>query len=177
MSPVKLEDLTFSSTQSLKLSHCSMRIKTWESQLPKDIVPRPTIGIDPGRNFGITEIFDDGSILIMGGTLDKGSWEDYGLGAYDLIREYAGPSEASIFCIEGASYGSVAGQVGLAQVRFGFYLGLKTLNRKNDIEIVPPATARKVAFGSGTTKAWELWPELNANAADSLGIALYGLLG
>jgi hypothetical protein len=62
----------------------------------------------------------------------------------------------------------------LAEIRFGFYLGGDIL--KCETKIVPPQTSRKVICGSGRIRGSELRPEFNANAMDSLVIALYGLI-
>lgn len=179
------EEFTFSEEESsgklnIELSLLEVgSLKFMSSALPSDRSNSLIVGIDPGRNFGMTIIQEDGTMLIVSGTMKKGNWNSYGEDAFRIGKIlgtlYGGYGQ---FYIEGASYGDLAGQVGLSQVRFGFYLGIwSTLKRPwlPCINIVPPATARKVAFGNGNFKAWELWPELNQNAADSIGIALYGL--
>ena len=63
------------------------------------------------------------------------------------------------------------GEANLAYIRAGFALGF--LHGEAKVKLVPPATARLAVFGKGTIKASEIWPLLNPNAADAVGLALY----
>lgn len=133
------------------------------------------VGIDPGVNFGITIINMD-YIQVFHGKLPSSSvrgqhaWDAIEMVKELLFGDIVGTGSA---CIEGAAYKDKYGQVGLEEVRIGFYLGLRELGL--NVRIVPPMTIRKIAFGHGRTVAGELWPLLNHNAADSLGAALCGI--
>jgi hypothetical protein len=80
--------------------------------------------------------------------------------------------------IEGAAFHKTFGQVGLAEVREGFYIAARMtgdLSTLKQARIVPPATIRKVVTGDGRTQAGDCYPVLNHNAADSIFIAQYAL--
>jgi hypothetical protein len=153
------------------------------------------VGIDPGRNFGIT-IFNGREVLVMNGKMkayEKSDRWRYGIEAVSIassinnimtgvgevfasgkpksIRGIALSSKIGRGAVEGAAYKKREGQVNLAEVRFGFAYGLHSLGL--DVAIVPPATARAQCAGKGTTTMNEYWPTLNSNAADSVGIAAY----
>ena len=131
------------------------------------------LGIDPGRNFGVCSIVGSGEVQAWWGTLPK---EDqlfrYGVGSYNITRELFANlrTDGHPAIVEGAAYHAKFGQTGLAEVRFGFYLGFVHTGRR--AEIVPPATIRKAAFGSGRVAGFEIFPTLNHNAADSVGCAI-----
>jgi len=137
------------------------------------------VGIDPGANFGISILGEGMQPEVLNGEMPKGKHYEYGVRAYqmgqELYRVYhqrnPGPR---ISIIEGASYGDHFGQVGLAEIRFGFYLGLYASGA--DVTIVAPTSVRKTVFGSGKTQAMDVWASLNHNGADSLAIALYSLM-
>ena len=136
-----------------------------------------SVGIDPGRNFGITFI-SELETRIYFGTMPSDTHEKYGLFASELISEFCNyhcMTMGDLITIEGAAYGSTFGQVGLAEIRFGFYLGAQ--REGYDPVIVPPASIRKRVFGSAKVHAGDIWPTLNHNAADSFAIALYPLIG
>lgn len=140
----------------------------------------PTTGsifaVDPGVNFGITIITPDSKVNILWGTLDKHpSHAEHGLMAENLIIQLVKryKAEKAKFVLEGAAFNKAFGQVGLAEVRQGFYAGMRKFTE--EFSVVPPMTARKVVFGNGRTQAGDIWPLLNHNAADSLGLAYYGL--
>ena len=133
-------------------------------------------GIDPGRNFGVCAI-RDGEVQLWWGTMEKEEHlYDYGVTAYSLARGYiyAQHRGKTPVVIEGASYHDKYGQVGLSEVRFGFYLGICHAGLSADI--VPPASVRKQAFGSAKIMGFEIWPTLNHNAADSFGCAIASAL-
>jgi hypothetical protein len=153
------------------------------------------IGIDPGRNFGIT-ILDGKEIRVMNGKMkayEKADRWRYGIEAVTIassinnvmtgigetfssgkpkpIKGIGYSAKIGKGAVEGAAYKKTEGQVNLAEVRFGFAYGLHSLGL--DVVIVPPATARAQVAGKGTMTMNEFWPTLNSNAADSIGIAAY----
>ena len=132
------------------------------------------VGIDPGVNFGMT-IISAGYIQVIYGkfpTEHRVGW--HGIHIYEWMIKYFEdiylPGRA---IVEGAAYHSKYGQPLLEEVRFAFFLALHNLGFQ--VEIVPPATIRKVVFNNGKQQAGEWWPWLNHNGADSLSIALYAL--
>ena len=134
------------------------------------------LGIDPGRNFGVCAI-RDGEVQLYWGTMDKEEHlYNYGVTAYSLARGYiyAQHRGQTPVVIEGASYNEKFGQVGLSEVRFGFYLGVCHAGLRADI--VPPASVRKQAFGSAKIMGFEIWPTLNHNVADAFGCAIASVL-
>lgn len=129
------------------------------------------IGVDPGRNFGITTL-QGRHAFIMHGTLPKApeQWK-YGIMAFDIMANpkfYEGTGHA---IVEGAAFKQPYGEANLAYVRFGFVCGLYYAGYS--VDIVPPATIRKDALGHGRKTGLQVWPELNPNAADSFAAALY----
>lgn len=78
--------------------------------------------------------------------------------------------------VEQAAYNMPYGQAGLAEVRSAMIVGLLMMNVRQ-IEVLPPATWRKRAFGHGKTKAEDYWPNLPKDASSALGIAFAGLAG
>jgi hypothetical protein len=124
------------------------------------------IGLDPGLNFGLC-IIRPGEIECWHGRVE--SSEE----AYELAIKIKGmASQIATTCvIEGASYGDVPGQVQLANVREGFRLGL--IHRGVEVLTIPPSKVRKGAFGHGRATGFDIFPELNHNAADAVGMALY----
>jgi hypothetical protein len=129
--------------------------------------------IDPGVNFGIAVINDDHLWLGWGALMDKVSHEEHGINAYDMtldVIEYHDFDSTCKYVLEGAAFNKQFGQVGLSAVRQGFYMGLRMYSQP--FELIPPMTARKKAFGDGRQQAGDLWPLLNHNAADALGLAL-----
>jgi hypothetical protein len=141
-----------------------------------------SIGVDPGVNFGLT-IINAYHVRVINGKFpseNRKGWHgvhiyDYIIGLFgsDQLTKTMYPYHEIPAIVEGAAYHSQFGQVGLEEVRFAFFLALAHLGFK--VEIVPPATIRKLAFGDGKQQAGDLWPWLNHNGADSLGMALYGL--
>jgi hypothetical protein len=153
------------------------------------------VGIDPGVNFGMTVINMEYVQVIYGKlpTDKRPGWR--GIYAYDYIcthfqllnkavtsqssdltlQELDWIAERQLFSavVEGAAYHSRFGQVGLEEVRFGFFLALHHLGFK--VSILAPASIRLIAFGSGKKQALDLWPAMNQNGADSIGCALAAL--
>jgi hypothetical protein len=129
------------------------------------------MGIDPGRNFGICTIRGR-EVNVTHGTFEKADWVHYAKWAAEYMRNTFHWCVDWPVTIEGASYNDVYGQVGLAYIRMGFYLPMSRVAR---VEIVPPATVRKVAFGYGKTKAKDIWHDINPNGAAAVGCALHAL--
>ena len=132
------------------------------------------IGVDPGRRFGVT-IIQNGFARIHYGTMPKIENVAFMYMSTLLIKQITRycklPPETPAF-IEGAAHGKPYGQVPLAEIRAGFFIGLA----ENGIqaEMIPPMSARKKAFGNGRVKAYDILLGINPNGADSLGLALYG---
>jgi hypothetical protein len=133
------------------------------------------VGVDPGVNFGIT--FIDGEyVRIFNGklkTLHENRTE-YSKMAHDLIfgmlEEF--DMTSADFILEGAAFNKQFGQVNLAEVRTGYYLGMRHFG---EVTVAAPMSIRKIVMGDGKVQPGETWPLLNHNGADSLSIALYGL--
>lgn len=132
------------------------------------------IGIDPGVNFGIT-LLNDMYVGVYHGSLKRETEPGrYGWRAFHLLKELALYNERIICIIEGAAYHKLNGQVGLAEIRQGFYISAMLLGYKT--KIIPPASVRKHVFGNHLQQAMDIWPQLNHNAADSLSMALCGAM-
>jgi hypothetical protein len=134
------------------------------------------IGIDPGANFGITYI-SELEFSVYNGVMPSAEHQEYGVRAYDLIKQFCHDNcltsgDAAI--LEGASYGDSYGQVGLAEIRFGFFLGMRHVGL--DPIIVAPATPRRTVLGNGRLQPMDIFPILNHNAADSLVLALHSFM-
>jgi hypothetical protein len=156
--------------------------------------PMYGIGIDPGKNFGLA-ICNGKYLDIFWGTMKTYPKPDrwrYGIEAVHIAGsvksiilgnaplDMASPKKVKMVAIdervssgavEGAAYKKREGQVNLAEVRFGFALGL--YDNGFDVKIVPPATARKAATGNGNDRMADYWPLLNNNACDAVGIAAF----
>jgi hypothetical protein len=135
------------------------------------------MAVDPGVNLGVCIINNDSIWVAWGALKDKVSHEEHGISAYDLmldVMEDHNLDSSCIYVLEGAAFNKQFGQVGLSSVRQGFYMGLRMYSPPFDL--VPPMTARKIAFGDGRAQAGDLWPTLNHNGADAIGLALYGIL-
>ena len=130
------------------------------------------IGIDPGRNFGIG-VLRDGELSVMWGKLPKceKDWEYYNKAKMLVLSLFAADKFTDIGVVEGPSYGSIYKQPMLEDVRVGFLLGLHMVGV--DADYCPPQTARKAVFGKGTTKASEVWLDVNSNAADGGALVLW----
>lgn len=157
-------------------------VKHMSAQLPITLYG---IGIDPGRNFGLA-VFNGKKLEIFWGTIKKYEKPDrwrYGIEAnrighnvLSVVKFSSMRAEKMIFgagraCVEGAAYGKKEGQVLLAEIRFGFALGLHDLGL--DVKIVPPATIRKAVTGNGNKDMKDFFPTLNPNACDSIGVAAF----
>lgn len=144
----------------------------------------PTIGVDPGRRMGIALCRDD-EILALWGELDKKDpqWL-VGLQAFDWFfhalpttvwwskfKPATGVVEGAIYKPKGAQ-GAAYGEANLAYIRFGMLLGLR--GNGVGVELSPPMSIRKRAFGDGKQKARDFWPNMNLNATDAIGCALAG---
>ena len=132
------------------------------------------VGVDPGKNFGITFV-DCSSVSVYWGKLPPRkelgqSGKDARRLMFALMVRNIGNIHDITAIVEGAAYHSVYGQVGLEEVRFGFYLALA--ENTPDVYIRPPATVRKLATGSGKSQAGDEYVKLNHNAADSIYCAM-----
>lgn len=130
-----------------------------------------SIGIDPGKNFGMAIISKD-TCAIMNGVLTDTKYNLREV-AFWLANYWVNVTNPifNVAVIEGASYGDRFGQVKLAEIRCGFSLGIS--ENKIPVNIIAPKTPRKDVFGDGNTGAWDVWINLNHNAADALCLALY----
>ena len=135
------------------------------------------IAIDPGKNFGMAEIWKpfygtEYSITLHNGVLDDSKYPLREV-AYWFIQHYVDNvgHKLDLAIVEGASYGDRFGQVKLAEVRCGFSLGLS--EKGIPVTIVAPKTPRKAVFGNGNIGAGDVWTTLDHNAADALCLALY----
>lgn len=134
------------------------------------------IGIDPGVNFGVTFIHQGSLVVYYGSLIQQHQPGEYGIVAMRFLETLFIEHGARGTCvIEGAAFHKQFGQVGLAEVRQGFYTAAR-MSPAPYVVITPPATIRKVAFGDGRTQAGDCFPTLNHNGADSIGIALYSLM-
>lgn len=128
------------------------------------------IGVDPGRNFGITYLSPKGYAYVHYGKL---MGDEMAVAARDVVyylqSMYEWDKQTPVV-IEGAAFGAAYGQVKLEHIRTGFFFGFHTLGFR--VSHVPPATARKDVLGNGKKKADEIWP-IKGDAAASLNIALY----
>jgi hypothetical protein len=132
------------------------------------------IAIDPGVNFGMTIIDAKGIRAYNGVLLKQDTSMEYGWYSMNFIKDILSRhEESSTFVLEGAAYHKTYGQVGLADVRTGFYLGARMYLGPGSIRIVAPASARKGVFDDGKYQAGDAWPQLNHNAADALALALF----
>lgn len=137
------------------------------------------LGIDPGVNFGITFIKKELVTIYYGTMRQARKPGEYGVIAVNVLQSLPEFSKMSGTCvIEGAAFHKTFGQVGLAEVREGFYIGARMTGDLSSLKqtiIVPPATIRKCVSGDGRTQAGEIYILLNHNAADSIFIAQYAL--
>jgi len=130
------------------------------------------VGVDPGVSYGIA-IMGSGFITVRWGRLLSAKMPGHaGHMAYNLIK-YGGYNGA-LKCkavVEGAAYHAKYGQVGLEEVRFGFFLAL--IHSQFDARIIPPATIKAKVLGNGRAQAGDFFPWMNHNAADAISAALY----
>jgi hypothetical protein len=133
------------------------------------------VGVDPGVNFGVTFIQQGHLVVYYGALIQQYEPGEYGLVAMRFLKSLFKEHGVRGTCtVEGAAFHKQFGQVGLAEVRQGFYMAAR-LASSNCVSITPPATIRKTVFNDGRTQAGDEWPLLNHNGADSLSIALYSL--
>ncbi len=158
-----------------------VRLRRLVTSVPELGVNRRGIGVDPGRKFGLCVIA--GNIIdVLYGEMkqeDAGLRWRYGITAVDIIKtmcsKAGGDKQGYPAVVEGAAYHSEFGQVGLAEIRFGFAYGLYV--QKYDVCISPPAHIRAVVMGREEHKEfggmYGYWPTMDHNAADAIGVALY----
>ena len=126
----------------------------WKGAWARDVIDYKLgdfMGIDPGRNFGMA-VFIDGIISVRSFKMEKGDSLAYGVSAWkfstDLAKRY---SHVEKVIIEGASYKDQYGQVGLAEIRFGFYLPFRLAGV--DVETLSHRSAgEKAPFHSATAR-------------------------
>lgn len=137
------------------------------------------IAVDPGVNFGLTLIHKTNVYIFNGKLATTKSPMEYSYRAFMFTQEILKKFKWDIdsYIVEGAAFHKTFGQVGLAEVRNGYYLGMRLMQPEViKVSIVPPMTCRKVVFDNGKTQAGDYFPFLNHNAADSLALGLYGIL-
>jgi len=134
------------------------------------------VGIDPGRNYGITIIEGD-LMRVIWGQMPKADQYDYAklafLLSYKLPAWGISPGAVNL-TVEGPAFGAKKGKIHLLHgIRIGFYIGACQAGYES--KIVAPMTARKQVLGHGHTQAADLMPQINPNAADSVALAFCGL--
>jgi hypothetical protein len=135
------------------------------------------VGLDPGVNFGLAAI-NYGKIDILYGKLPKReTYAEYGVAAMQLVKglPLKFDSVAVPVAVEGAAHSVKHGQANLAYVRMGYYIGFVQSGHIFKPEMVAINTARMYATGHGNRPMWRLIPQMDHNAADALGLALYAL--
>lgn len=132
------------------------------------------VGIDPGVNFAITFIANEDVVIRHGKFQTKADNNEYAFMSFNFTRLMVNTfnMKKATFVLEGAAFNKTFGQVMLAGVRTGFYLGLRQFGK---VQVPAPMSVRKKVFGDGRTQPMDIWPDINHNAADSLSIALYGI--
>ncbi len=169
-----LNDLKFEKTG--KVEWLGVKAKWAEAPASQ---PNRAIGVDPGRNFGVC-LIQPTCVTVYSGAFpqqEKNERWRYGAWAIELLKQIVGFTWLDNWpgIVEGAAYNDKFGQVGLAEVRFGFAYGLEKIGAK--AHIVPPATIRKAVLGNGRGPVpYYLWPNLNTNAVDSLITACYAII-
>lgn len=134
------------------------------------------VGVDPGVNFGVTFIQQGHLVVYYGALIQQHLPGEYGMVAMRFLQSLFKEHGAKGACVvEGAAFHKQFGQVGLAEVRQGFYMAARLAGCSGGVAIIPPKSVRKSVFGDGRTQAGDEWPLLNHNGADSLSIALYSL--
>lgn len=167
-----------SSQTKIKLGTCKIT-STWvDVPYPEFPKGHMFIGVDPGVNFGITIITENTVEVIYGKLPHKAKF--VGMEAQELVRDmnkeyefskYYTPDQLHVY-VESAAFKSQYGQVLLEQVRYGFVQGFSEFVPTENLQYIPPSTARKKAFGNGNLSAKNLMPNINNNGADSIGVAL-----
>lgn len=134
-------------------------------------------GIDPGqRNMGFTKLEQDSLAVVWQLHLPQINDPVHRMHFVRSLISWLAPRHNPDTCVvvEGASFGSVHGQVPLAEVRAACVFAFQ----RAKVRIVPPSTIRKEVFGSGRRKAADVWPKLAVlypDAVASLGCALYSV--
>lgn len=169
LTPTQLSSLSFEVLP--KKEWAGVPIKVVHARLPGRTSDLRGIGVDPGRRFGVT-VINGHDVYIFSGEMpqEDQQWK-YGIRAYDLMAQPTFYHGEGLAVVEGAAYKMPHGEANLAYTRFGFVLGLYYAGY--EVELVPPATIRKDALGSGKRSGLETWPELNPHGADALAAALY----
>jgi len=147
-------------------------IEATMADYPLDIV---SIGIDPGvTNIGIAKIVPGKkeTLVLLHQIhlerLDNSVERMENLDKFLYQRIYVNGQE--LLTIEGASYGKHYRQVELAEART--VMAMWGVKRGMKVQIIPPNTIRKVAFGSAKIK--NPWEDIPDDCAAALGCAIYG---
>lgn len=182
MEPMFWETLQLSQATKRKNNIGGVSVKEWTLPFQYPTLPQWTavVGIDPGLNFGLTFLTPN-ALTIMWGKIPRVRTLP-GIGVYNFVcrlilqsvlSEWVnGWSTRVAVFVEGPAYNKVVGQPELEQIRSGFAIGFHT--NGCEVQYLAPMRARKLAFGSGTKSAQDIWINLNRNAADSIGLALAG---
>lgn len=155
-------------------SYASVRRLSYNWNFPKTLSDMPTIaGIDPGsRNMGLA-VIRHGKVLLyqieVTATQDSVERIQSVLQATTTLIQ-ANP-EIDWLYVEQAAYNMPFGQTTLAEARSAAIVAALATKIPH-IEVLPPKTWRKRAFGNGNTKAEDVWPTLPKDASSALGIAL-----
>lgn len=131
------------------------------------------VGIDPGRNFGLSIMSGNALTVYYGKLPSRKSPFNFlsGWDAFHLSSQFVGVNRMPLV-VEGAAHEEDVGQVLLAEIRAGFYIGMAYFNQCK-VELVPPTKVRKRVWGKGGFKGGYAWPLINPNAADAGACALY----
>lgn len=156
----------------IESSNC--KLKAYLSN--KEVINYPissAIGIDPGKDWGITVFPFYKKVLSFHCNLNSDNMVTQ---AYEVLNYLLSHSwitgGVQLAVVENAAFGAPFGQVSLAEKRAAFIIachnrGIATLK-------VPPQTIRKKVFGSATIAGKNIWININENAADSIPMALLG---
>lgn len=151
-------------------------VRSWSGVLPF-YVSNPVVGIDPGRNFGLTLIYEDKAYIHYGKLhKQKPQWK-YGFLAEDYAESWLKNNLPHFVVIEGPAFraaggGKMYGEANLGHIRMGFASAFHT--KGIETIFIPPASSRKKVMGSAKVKGADVWVMLDHNAAESLLLAIYG---
>jgi Holliday junction resolvasome RuvABC endonuclease subunit len=150
----------------------NVRARILHLQFPWN-TPKCVIGVDPGQvNAGVALVQGKQGILYQ----IKFPSDRNAVNRIQVAREFLHdlfsllPS-AALTCVEYAAFGKAFGQVPLAEMRTCAVIA--AYERGGAVCLIPPATIRKEVFGSGKTKAHDVWTNLPHDAAAALSCALF----
>jgi len=154
-----------------------LKLKQWRTVFRLELKQKCTIvGVDPGRNFGISIIRPDDLVEMYVSKFPPMKRNEYGFFARDFFESFIryqlyGETGEVYMGIEGPSFHDNFGQVVLAEIRMGFCVSAID-NGINPVQYAP-MTSRKSILGKGTTKGSDLWVTVPDHGADSFVIALH----